>query len=252
VWGRTGRVKEPPPLWTTRPTAIIESVSPSNRGTWTVKLLSVSVSQPKAVPYRGNTVQTGIFKEPVAGRVALRRLGLHGDRQVDLRYHGGVNKAVYAYPFEHYATWAAELGRDDLAFGQFGENFTVEGMLEDDVRIGDVYRLGTAVVEVTQPRTPCFKLGIRMGMAGFPKLLLASGRTGFYLSVREEGEVAASDSLERLSRDPESLSIRRLWQLVYQEPDNVDDARKALRLTTLRREWREPLQERVFRADRGE
>lgn len=216
-----------------------------------MKLLSVNVSLPKVVEFRGATVTTGIFKEPIAGRVALRRLNLDGDRQADLRVHGGLNKAVYVYPFEHYATWAAELGRTDFVFGQFGENFTTEGLLEEDVCLGDVYRIGTAIVEVAQPRMPCFKLGIRMGMPEFPKLLVRSGRTGFYLRVREEGEVGAGDAIERVSRDPEGFSVNRLWRLRYLEPDNVEDARKVLRFTTLGPEWREPLQDRVFRVDRG-
>ncbi|MGH7563069.1 MAG: MOSC domain-containing protein, partial [Gemmatimonadota bacterium] len=145
----------------------------------TRQLLSVNVSLPRPVEHEHETVWTGIFKEPIAGRVALRRLNLDGDRQADLSVHGGVDKAVYAYPVEHYDHWRRELGRD-LPFGQFGENFTVSGMLEASTSIGDVYLIGTAVVQVTQPRTPCFKLGIRMGDRRFLRPFLASGRTGFY------------------------------------------------------------------------
>ena len=139
-----------------------------------MRLLSVNVSQAKEVPYQGKTVTTGIFKEPVGGRVMLRSLNLEGDGQADRNVHGGINKAVYAYPNEHYEYWSRELGRTDFTFGQFGENFTVSGMLEDAVRIGDVFRIGSALVEVTQPRAPCFKLGIRMGMESFPTTFMSS------------------------------------------------------------------------------
>jgi len=130
-----------------------------------MKLLSVNVSQPKEVEHNGKTVTTGIFKEPVTGRVIVRKLNLDGDGQADLKHHGGEHKAVYAYPFEHYAFWRGELDRDDLTPGQFGENFTVEGMLEDEVHIGDVFRVGKALVQVTQPRVPCSKIGLKMVIA---------------------------------------------------------------------------------------
>jgi Uncharacterized protein conserved in bacteria len=130
-----------------------------------MKLLSVNVSQLTTVAYRGRSVMTGIFKTPVAGRVMVRRTNLDGDRQADLSVHGGADKAVYVYPSEHYATWAHELSRSDLAYGQFGENLTIEGMLEETVHIGDTFRVGGALLEVTQPRVPCYKLGLKMGSA---------------------------------------------------------------------------------------
>ena len=163
-----------------------------------MRLLSVNVSYPMEVVHRRKTVSTGIFKEPVSGRVMLREFNLDGDGQADLVNHGGLHRAVYAYTVEHYDYWGRDLVRDDLSFGQFGENFTVEGMTEDDVHIGDVFRVGDALVEVSQPRPPCFKLGIKMGMSHFPKLFLASGRVGFYLRVLEEGEVGAGDGIERV------------------------------------------------------
>ena len=213
-----------------------------------MKLLSVNVSMPKEVPYRGGTVSTAIFKKPAAGRVMLRRLNLDGDKQADPSVHGGVHKAAYAYPFEHYAWWSRELGRTDLSFGQFGENFTVEGMLEDDVRIGDVFRIGAALVEVTQPRAPCFKIGIRMGMDDFPKRFMASGRTGFYLKVLEEGEVGSGDRIERIRGDVGNITVRGLWHLAFCEPENLDDAKKALRLSSLAPEWRRPMEKRLLKA----
>ena len=175
-----------------------------------MRLLSVNVSPPKEVLHGSETVETGIFKEPVAGRVMLRELNLDGDGQADLINHGGVHQAVYAYPIEHYDYWRRELGREDFGFGQFGENFTVEGMPEDEVHIGDVFRVGgDALVEVSQPRTPCFKLGIRMGLPRFPKLFLKSGRIGFFLRVLEEGEVGAGDAGERVARPPSASRCGR-------------------------------------------
>jgi MOSC domain-containing protein YiiM len=213
-----------------------------------MKLLSVNVSLPKEVIYQGRTVSTGIFKEPVKGRVMLRWQNLDGDGQADRRVHGGINKAAYAYPFEHYEYWSRELGRTDFAFGQFGENFTVEGMLEDEIRIGDVFRIGTAQVEVTQPRTPCYKLGIKMQMDPFPEIFMAAGKTGFYLKVLEEGEVGAGDQFERIRGDAGNITVRGLWHLAYYEPQNLEDAKKALRIPTLGPEWRRPMENRLIRA----
>ncbi|NJD62063.1 MAG: MOSC domain-containing protein [Deltaproteobacteria bacterium] len=209
-----------------------------------MRLISVNVSLAKEVTYRGQTVSTGIFKEPVGGRVMLRMLNLEGDRQADRTVHGGINKAVYAYPYEHYEYWSRELGRTDFSYGQFGENFTVSGMLEDAVRIGDVFRVGSARVEVTQPRSPCYKLGIRMGMDSFPKTFLSSGRTGFYLKVLEEGDVGAGDPFERVAGDDGGLSVRDIWRLAVQDRQDLEGARKALRLSTLAPEWRGRLEKR--------
>jgi MOSC domain-containing protein YiiM len=172
-----------------------------------MQLVSVNVSLPRTLQLGGRRLTTGIFKEPVPGRVMLRTLNLDGDGQADPRYHGGPDKAAYAYPLEHYERWKSELGRDDLPFGQFGENFTISGMLEDRVRIGDVYRIGGAQVQVTDPRAPCFKLGLKMGSRDFQKLFLASGRLGFYLRVLEEGDVGAGDPIELLRTDPTSPTV---------------------------------------------
>ncbi len=211
-------------------------------------LVSVNVSLPKFVEFHGRTVSTSIFKEPVNGPVFVRRLSLTGDWQADLRSHGGLNKAVYAYPLEHYAHWSSEFRRDDLHPGQFGENLTVEGLTEDLARLGDVYRMGSALLQVTQPRYPCFKLGIRMGDPLFPRHFLESGRTGFYLRVREEGEVKAGDTVELVEQSG-GLTVKDLWHLVLVDKGNVEGAREALRYQTLSREWREPLEERVTQAE---
>ena len=210
-----------------------------------MKLLSVNVSPPAEVVHGGKTVTTGIFKEPVDGRVMLRMLNLDGDGQADLIGHGGIYKAAYAYSVENYDYWKRELGRTDFTFGQFGENFTVEGMLEDEIHVGDVFRVGGALVEVTQPRVPCYKLGIKMGLRGFEKTFLASGRVGFYLRVLEEGEVGAGDVLDRVRTDPERMTVREICRLLYFDPENLGGARKALRIRALSPGWRQSFEERL-------
>ncbi len=213
-----------------------------------MKLLSVNVSLPKEVPYMGKTTTTGIFKEPVPGRVMLRTLNLEGDGQADLKAHGGMYKAAYVYSIENYDYWKRDLGRTDFTFGQFGENFTVEGMLDHAVYVGDQFRVGTALVEVTQPRVPCFKLGIKMGMPQFPKMFLASGRPGFYLRVLEEGEVGAGDVVDRVKTDLERMTVRDVCHLLYFDPKNVEGAKRALRIQALSRGWRRSFEERLTKA----
>jgi len=180
----------------------------------------------------------------VSAPVFLRQMNLDGDRQADLRVHGGADKAVYTYPFEHYAFWAAETGRDDFVYGQFGENFTTTGLLEDDVHIGDVLRIGAARVQVSQPRTPCFKLGIRMGDDGFPARFTAANRTGFYLRVLEEGQVKAGEAIERIERVVDSLSVRDVFRLRHMGGTHEDYARAA-RLPGLAASWRNAFEKRL-------
>ncbi len=213
-----------------------------------MKLLSVNVSLPREVLHERETVSTGIFKRPVAGRVMLRTSNLDGDGQADLENHGGIHRAAYAYSIENYYHWRRELGRDEFAFGQFGENFTVERMVEDNIHIGDVFRVGDALVEVSQPRPPCFKLGIKMGMAGFPKQFLASGRIGFYLRVLEEGEVGAGDAFERVESDLERMTVREMSRLLFFEPKNLEGAKRALRVRALSPGWRDSFEERLAKA----
>lgn len=172
-----------------------------------MRIASVNVGMPAPLRRGDESVPSGIVKTPVAGRVHVGRTNLDGDGQADLRVHGGPDKAVYAYPAEHYGTWAAELGRDDMVPGLFGENLTLEGADEGDVLIGDRFRAGTALLEVSQPRIPCFKLGIRVGDPHFLRPFLQSGRTGFYLRVVEEGDLAAGDPVERVSRGEGGLSV---------------------------------------------
>jgi MOSC domain-containing protein YiiM len=213
-----------------------------------MKLLSVNVSLPIGVPHGRKTVSTGIFKEPVAGRIMLRKTNLDGDRQADLENHGGVDRAAYAYTIENYDHWRRELDREEFAFGQFGENFTVEGMMEDGIHIGDVFRVGDALVEVSQPRPPCFKLGIKMDRPSFPKTFLASGRVGFYLRVLEEGEVGAGDAFERVEIDPERVTVREMSRLLFFEPESLEGAKRALRVRALSPGWRSSFRERLTKA----
>jgi MOSC domain-containing protein YiiM len=178
-----------------------------------MRLVYLSVGRPREVAWKGRLVTTGIFKSPVAGRVPLSRLNLEGDGQADLTVHGGLDKAVYAYPVEHYSCWRQELPGVALAGGAFGENLTTAGLDEADVRIGDRFRIGSAEVQVTQPRVPCFKLGIRLGRDDIVERFLWSGRTGFYLAVLREGELGAGDSIHRTERGPAPLTVAAVARL---------------------------------------
>ncbi|HSB63026.1 MAG TPA: MOSC domain-containing protein [Thermoanaerobaculia bacterium] len=176
-----------------------------------MRLISVNVGLPKTVTLMRRTVRTAFFKEPVSGAIPVSNLGLQGDGQADPKYHGGPGKAVYLYPFEHYAYWSAVLGRADLSPGAFGENFTTEGVLETETRIGDVLAIGSAKLQVTQPRTPCAKLGLRMGSMPFVRTFAAAGRPGFYLSVVEEGFVESGDAIARIATDPSRPTVAEVF-----------------------------------------
>ncbi len=179
----------------------------------------------------------------------MRTLNLDGDGQADLNGHGGIYKAVYVYTVENYRYWANELGRTDLkAAGQFGENFTVEGMADDAIWIGDVFRVGGALVEVTQPRVPCFKLGIRVGIEGFQKQFARSCRVGFYLRVLEEGEVGAGDEFVGVRESSVRMTVREVMHLLYFDPDNLEDAKKALDIEALSPGWRRSFSDRIEKA----
>ena len=213
-------------------------------------LQSVNVSIPKEVPHDGKAVATGIFKEPVAGRLMLRRLNLEGDGQADLWGHGGAVRAVYAYSRENYDYWAGELGRGDFAIGQFGENFTVTGMPDDEVCIGDVYRIGGALPEVSQPRIPCYKLALKMGIAGFQNRFLESGRVGFYFRVLEEGEVGTGDDVVLIRRDPRGMTVRAVNDLLYFDKGNLEGTRQALQIPALAHGWKGSFAEQLAKASR--
>lgn len=210
-----------------------------------MRVVSVNVGLPREVTWKGRLVSTGIYKEPVAGRVALRRLNFDGDRQADLSVHGGPEKAVYAYPAEHYAYWRRELPERTLPWGMFGENLTVTGFDEDTVSIGDRFRIGTAELRVTQPRMPCYKLGIKFGDDHMVKRFLQSGRTGFYFAVLEEGEVAAGDAMTLLARAEHSVSVAEITRLYAHGRSDVEGLRRAAEVAALPADWRDFFRERI-------
>lgn len=214
--------------------------------------MSVNVSLPKEITYKGKTVTTGIFKEPVEGRVKVKTLNIEGDGQADLIGHGGIYRAVLVYSFENYTYWESELNRNDFQIGQFGENFTVEGMLDEDVYLGDRFGIGTALFEVTQPRVPCYKLAMKMDVEGFYNQILQSGRPGFYFRVLEEGEIGAGDIIEKVYDDPVGMSIVEVNDLLYFDKDNTDGARKALGVKALSPGWRTSFEDRLAKAQVSE
>ena len=212
-----------------------------------MKIISVNVGLPRKVTWKGKTVSTGIFKEPVRDRVMVRSLNLHGDGQADLTVHGGVDKAVYVYPFEHYDYWRTELPDTDLTMGNFGENFTTTGLKEEELNIGDRFQIGSAELMVTQPRMPCYKLGIRFGRADMVKRFLASRRTGFYFRVLQEGEVVVGDTLALVSRDENNITVADITQLYTREKNDPELLQRATQLEALPESWRDYFQEQVRR-----
>jgi len=210
-----------------------------------MKLISLNVGLPRVVESNGEPVVTGIFKEPVTGPVMLRTLNLDGDRQADLRVHGGISKAVYGYPVEHYEFWKKELPQMELPYGMFGENFTTEGLLEDALNVGDRFRIGEAELMVTEPRLPCYKLGIKFGRSDILRRFLQSRRTGFYFAVLSEGAVAAGDEFKLLSRDGNDITIADITRLYAFEKNDVDTLKRVVRLEALSESWREYFQKQL-------
>jgi MOSC domain-containing protein YiiM len=204
-----------------------------------LKLLSLNVGRPRLMVYKGATMNTGIFKLPVKVKVRLRALNLDGDQQADLSVHGGTYKAVYAYPSEHYGYWRKELSDADLPWGSFGENFTTQGLLEDDVHVGDRFRVGSAVVMVRQPRMPCYKLAAKFKRDDMIEHFARSGRSGFYLSVEQEGEVGEGDRIERISQESRGITIAEMNRLFFREKYDRELLEKAIASTALPEDWRE-------------
>ncbi|PYU28927.1 MAG: MOSC domain-containing protein [Acidobacteria bacterium] len=215
-----------------------------------MKLTSVNVGFPREVTWDGGRVATGIFKRPVSGPVRVQRLNLVGDKQADLSVHGGPDKAVYAYPAEHYAYWGRELEDDELPWGMFGENLTTEGLDEGAVRIGDRLRVGTAELSVTQPRVPCYKLGIRFGRPEMVKRFLNSRRTGFYLAVAQEGEIDSGDRIELVARDANSLTVADIFRLYAFQKNDREMLQRAAQLEALPGTWRSYFLEQLQRSSR--
>ena len=209
------------------------------------KIISVNVGLPRTVMSNGDSVSTGIFKEPVAGRVMLRTLNLDGDRQADLSVHGGLSKAVYAYPSEHYDYWTHEFPEMKLPWGMFGENFTTAGLLETELNVGDKFRVGSTIVMATEPRMPCYKLGIRFGRSDIIKRFLASERTGFYFAVLQEGEVGVGDPMELIEKSQDSLRLSDITALYTREKHNVGLLRRAIEVAMLPESWKSYFRHRL-------
>ncbi|HJX94113.1 MAG TPA: MOSC domain-containing protein [Candidatus Acidoferrum sp.] len=213
-----------------------------------MNIVSLNVGLPRDVLWHGRTVTTGIFKEPVEGRIKLRKLNLDGDRQADLTVHGGAQKAVYCYPIAHYDYWKKELPGRELPTAIFGENFTTEGLLESEVHLGDRFSVGSAELVVTQPRLPCYKLGIRFQSDDMVKRFLASGRGGFYFAVTREGEVGAGDEIKRIARDPNAVPVSEITRLYIAKRFNGEDIaslRRALQVDALPEIWKGYFSERL-------
>lgn len=213
-----------------------------------MKIVSLNVGLPREVTWHGRSVTTGIFKDPVEGRLKLQEMNLDGDRQADLSVHGGRFKAVYCYPLEHYQYWRAELPGRELPMGMFGENFTTEGLSENELHLGDRFAVGSAEVVVTQPRLPCYKLGVRFGADDMVKRFLASARTGFYIAVTREGEVGAGDELKPISRDENAVPVSEITRLYVTKrfaPDDLELLERALRVALLPEDWKHYFRGRI-------
>jgi MOSC domain-containing protein YiiM len=209
-------------------------------------VVSVNVGEPREVTWKGTQVSTAIFKSPVDGPINVKTLNLHGDRQADLCVHGGPDKAIYGYPSEHYAYWRTNLPQADLPWGTFGENLTTTGLFEDQLHIGDRLRVGSALLRVTQPRVPCYKLTIRFGRDDMIKRFIASLTSGFYFAVVEEGELAAESSIEIVHRDPARVSVADINHLYYNHARGESGLlQRAINLEALPTNWRDYLRQRA-------
>jgi MOSC domain-containing protein YiiM len=203
-----------------------------------MELISVNVGMPRDVHWKGQRVSTGIFKQPVAVRIMARRQNLEGDRQADLTVHGGEEKAVYAYPAEHYDYWRQELPGVELPWGMFGENLTTLGLLENAVNVGDQFRVGTALLQATQPRLPCYKLGLKFGREDMPRRFLKSGRYGWYFAVVEEGELGAGDTMMQVHRDPNGITVADIARLYFAKQHDTALLQRASKHAGLPEGWR--------------
>jgi MOSC domain-containing protein YiiM len=214
------------------------------------KILSVNVSYPKEVDFEGQKVTTGIFKEPIDGRVKLRALNLDGDKQADLTVHGGPDKAVYAYPVEHYEFWSKIYPNIEMPNGMFGENFTTEDLIESEVNVGDIFEIGSAKVIVTQPRMPCYKLGVKFGRMDVLKKFLASGRSGIYFKVLEEGEVGAGDPIIQIRKDTNRVGISDIVRLYATDREDIKTMRRTVKVEALPEGWKHYFNEQIRRLEK--
>jgi MOSC domain-containing protein YiiM len=212
-----------------------------------MKVLSVNVGLPRKVLFNGQTITTAIFKDPVKGPVMLRKINLDGDKQADLTVHGGVDKAVYSYPAEHYDYWRKQYPNIDIIWGMFGENFTTEGLMEDTVNIGDQIKIGSAKLVATQPRMPCYKLGVRFGLMEIIRRFLSSGRPGIYFKVLKQGEVKTDDKIEIIERDKNNVTVKDIVRLYINRDhaDNIETMRRAIKISALPEGWKYEFQQNI-------
>jgi MOSC domain-containing protein YiiM len=216
------------------------------------KILSVNVSLPKEVDFEGQKVTTGIFKKSIDGRIMLRTLNLDGDKQADLTVHGGPDKAVYAYPIEHYEFWRKVYPDMEMPNGMFGENFTIEGLMESEVSLGDSFEIGSSKVIATQPRMPCYKLGVKFGRMDVLKKFLASGRSGIYFKVLEEGEVGAGDPIIQIKKDTNQVGITDIVRLYSSDREDIEMMRRAVKVEALPEGWRDYFLEQIRRVEKAQ
>jgi MOSC domain-containing protein YiiM len=211
-----------------------------------MKIVSVNVGLPRDVLFRGEVVTTGIFKEPVQGRVRLLKLNLDGDKQADLTVHGGPDKAIYAYPSEHYEYWRHQFPSTTLSYGMFGENLTTEGLMEDMVNIGDQFQIGnSAKVIATQPRMPCYKLGVKFGRMDIIKRFLASGRPGIYFKVLREGEIGAADEIQLISKEKNNVTVKDIVRLYVDDRKDIGTMQRAVRIEALPEGWKDHFRRQI-------
>jgi MOSC domain-containing protein YiiM len=212
-----------------------------------MKVLSVNVGLPRKVLFNGQTITTAIFKDPVIGPVMIRKINLDGDKQADLTVHGGVDKAVYSYPAEHYDYWRKQYPNIDIIWGMFGENFTTEGLMEDTVNIGDQVQIGSAKLVAVQPRMPCYKLGVRFGFMEIIRRFLSSGRPGIYFKVLKQGEVNTGDKIEIIERDKNNVTVKDIVRLYIDRDhvDNIETMRRAIKISALPEGWKYEFQQNI-------
>jgi MOSC domain-containing protein YiiM len=212
-----------------------------------MKVLSVNVGLPRKVLFNGQTITTAIFKDPVIGPVMLRKINLDGDKQADLTVHGGVDKAVYSYPAEHYDYWRKQYPNIDIIWGMFGENFTTEGLMEDTVNIGDQIQIGLAKLVAVQPRMPCYKLGVRFGFMEIIRRFLSSGRPGIYFKVLKQGEVNTGDKIEIIKKDKNNVTVKDIVRLYINRDhvDNIETMRRAIKIGALPEGWKYEFQQNI-------
>ncbi len=215
-----------------------------------MKILSINIGLPREVTFNGQTVTTGIFKQPVDRRIYLRKLNLEGDKQADLTVHGGLEKAVYAYPAEHYEYWREELPDMSIPYGMFGENFTTRGLLEEHINIGDSFEIGSARLMVTQPRMPCYKLGIKFGRMDIVRQFLASGRPGIYFKVLREGEVGVEDEIKLIKRDKNSVTVKDIARIYIDDKEDIETMKRAIMVKALAKGFREHFRQQIERTGR--